>query len=213
LLELSRYAISVEVDTAYWSFFGVGSTFVIFQNVLRAQIRQFAHEVATKVALEVASEAVRETTTTTDTVAKIEETGEFYTSASEEHGMKPEKEKSNGLISVLKDGGGEFDDSLDEINLGLSEEFVIRVLQGRDVFDEKSHEVFSITSWAAEGGRRVLCYVQGSERRKRKKSVGCSSRRQDCALFGASVFPLFNPDPGSFAHKKIWDPRVKIFFR
>ncbi|GKB62400.1 hypothetical protein Tco_0918586 [Tanacetum coccineum] len=47
-------------------------------------------------------------------------------------------------VSVLKDGGDEFDDSLDEINLGLSEEFV----------------------------KRVLCYVQGSGRRKRKKSVG-----------------------------------------
>ncbi|GJT02334.1 hypothetical protein Tco_0823503 [Tanacetum coccineum] len=48
-----------------------------------------------EVALEVASEAVRETTTTADTVAKIEETGEFYTSESEEHGTKPKKGKSN----------------------------------------------------------------------------------------------------------------------
>ncbi|GKD49636.1 hypothetical protein Tco_1278612 [Tanacetum coccineum] len=44
--------------------------------------------------------------------------------------------ESNRVISVLKDGGGEFDDSLDEKNLGLSEEFVIRVLEGRDVSDE-----------------------------------------------------------------------------
>nr|GEW73085.1 hypothetical protein [Tanacetum cinerariifolium] len=36
--------------------------------------------------------------------------------------------ESNRVILVLKDGGGEFDDSLDEINLGLSEEFVIKVL-------------------------------------------------------------------------------------
>ncbi|GKD88314.1 hypothetical protein Tco_1363821 [Tanacetum coccineum] len=112
-----------------------------------------------------------------------------------------DEDESNRVISVLKDGGGEFDDSLDEINLGLNEEFVIRVLEGRDVSDEKSCEVFRITPWAAKGGIRVLCYVQGSERRKRKKSVGCSSGRQDCALFGASVFPLFNPGLGSFAHK------------
>ncbi|GKB69988.1 hypothetical protein Tco_0931400 [Tanacetum coccineum] len=40
MLELSRHALSVEVDTAYWSFLGVGTMFVIFQNVLRAQIRR-----------------------------------------------------------------------------------------------------------------------------------------------------------------------------
>ncbi|GJS84010.1 hypothetical protein Tco_0750551 [Tanacetum coccineum] len=47
-----------------------------------------------------------------------------------------DEDESNRVISVLKDGGGEFDDSLDEINLGLSEEFVIRVLDGRDVSSE-----------------------------------------------------------------------------
>ncbi|GJZ15737.1 hypothetical protein Tco_0551414 [Tanacetum coccineum] len=174
---------------------------------------EVALEVATEVALEVASEAVRETTTAADTVVKIEETGEFYTSESDEHGTKPEEGKSNGVISILKDGGGEFDDSLDEINLGLSEEFVIRVLEGRDVSGEKSREVFSVTPWAAEGERRVLYYVQGSGRRERKKSVGCSSGRRDCALFRASVFPFFNPGPGSFAHKRIWDHRIKIVFK
>ncbi|GKG25322.1 hypothetical protein Tco_0395950, partial [Tanacetum coccineum] len=56
---------------------------------------EVAHEVATEVALEVASEVVRETTTAAITVAKIEETGEFYTSESEEHGTKPEKGKCN----------------------------------------------------------------------------------------------------------------------
>nr|GEW71355.1 hypothetical protein [Tanacetum cinerariifolium] len=56
------------------------------------------------------------------------------------------------------------------------------VLKGRDVSDEKSREVFSVTPWAAEGGRRVLCYVHGNG-------------RQDCAIFRASVFPLFNPGP------------------
>ncbi|GJZ34776.1 hypothetical protein Tco_0580593 [Tanacetum coccineum] len=87
-----------------------------------------------------------------------------------------------------------------------------RVLNGRDVSDEKSRKVFSVTPWAAEGGRRVLCYVQGSGRRKRKKSVGCSNGRRDCTLFGASIFPFFNPGPDSFAHKRIWDPRIKIIF-
>ncbi|GKC39654.1 hypothetical protein Tco_1052038 [Tanacetum coccineum] len=52
-------------------------------------------EVAHEVAPEIPSEDLRETTTTADTVAKIEETGEFYTSESKEHGTKPKKEKSN----------------------------------------------------------------------------------------------------------------------
>nr|GEY12290.1 hypothetical protein [Tanacetum cinerariifolium] len=44
------------------------------------------------------------------------------------------------VILVLKEGGGELDDSLDEINLSLSEEFMIRVLEGRHVSGEKSRE-------------------------------------------------------------------------
>ncbi|GKC36812.1 hypothetical protein Tco_1049196 [Tanacetum coccineum] len=116
-----------------------------------------------------------------------------------------DEDESNRVISVLKGGGGEFDDNIYEINLGLREERVIRVLKGRDVSGEKSREVFSITPWAEKGRKRVLCYVQGSRRRKRKKSIGCSSGRWDCAPLGASVFPLFNPGPGSFSHKRIWD--------
>ncbi|GKA73921.1 hypothetical protein Tco_0780223 [Tanacetum coccineum] len=72
-----------------------------------------------------------------------------------------DEDESNKVILVLKDGGGEFDDSLDEINQVISEEFVIRVLEGRDV----SGEVFSVTPWTSKSGRRVLCYVQGSGRR------------------------------------------------
>nr|GEY23659.1 protein ALP1-like [Tanacetum cinerariifolium] len=47
-----------------------------------------------------------------------------------------DEDKSNKVISVLKDEGGEFVDSLDVINFGLSKEFVIKVLEGRDVFGE-----------------------------------------------------------------------------
>ncbi|GKA79109.1 hypothetical protein Tco_0785705 [Tanacetum coccineum] len=46
---------------------------------------------APEVAHEVAPHKLYETTTTTDTVAKIEETSEFYTSESEEHRTKPKK--------------------------------------------------------------------------------------------------------------------------
>nr|GEW57665.1 hypothetical protein [Tanacetum cinerariifolium] len=98
-----------------------------------------------------------------------------------------DEDEPNRVISVLKDGGDEFGDNIDEINLGLREEYVIRVLEDRDVSGEKSREVFSITPWATKGGKRVLCYVQGNRRRKKKKSIGCSSGRQHCALLGASV--------------------------
>nr|GEV05003.1 putative reverse transcriptase domain-containing protein [Tanacetum cinerariifolium] len=70
-----------------------------------------------------------------------------------------------------------------------------------------------LTGDDSKGERRVLCYVQGSRRRERKKSIGCSSGRRDYALLGALVFPLFNPGPGSFAHKRIQDPEIKIVFR
>nr|GEV53529.1 hypothetical protein [Tanacetum cinerariifolium] len=86
-------------------------------------------------------------------------------------------DESNRLISVLKDGGGVFDDNLDEINLCLSEEFVIRLLEGRDV------------------SARVC------GRQKRKKSVSCDNERRDCTFFGASVFTLFNLGPDCFAHR------------
>nr|GEY48096.1 pentatricopeptide repeat-containing protein At3g02650, mitochondrial [Tanacetum cinerariifolium] len=95
---------------------------------------------------------------------------------------------SNRVILVLKEGGGELDDSLDEINLGLSEEFVIRVLKGRHVSGEKSREVFSVTPWETEGRIRVLCYVQGNERRKKKKIEAAYQRR-------------------------LWDPKIKSVFQ
>nr|GFA50446.1 hypothetical protein [Tanacetum cinerariifolium] len=43
---------------------------------------------------------------------------EVFMSGGEALGV--DKDKSNRVISVLKDGGGEFDDCLDEINLDLS---------------------------------------------------------------------------------------------
>ncbi|GKC14118.1 hypothetical protein Tco_1010900 [Tanacetum coccineum] len=64
-----------------------------------------------------------------------------------------DKDESNRVISVIKDGGGEFDDSLDEINFGLSEEFVIRVLEGRDASGE-SLVVFLNSNWV-----QILCGI------------------------------------------------------
>ncbi|GKC23197.1 hypothetical protein Tco_1025347 [Tanacetum coccineum] len=145
------------------------------------------------------------------------------------------EDELNRVISALKDGGGEFDGCLDEINLNLREELAdngvshiptslvahessrarqlwerigigdahglrnngrnhkfvqLNVwewmsdsqwayspyhLEGKVIFEG----VGSVTAWVAEGGRMVLCYVQGSGRRKRKKGVGCGSRRQE----------------------------------
>ncbi|GJS29551.1 uncharacterized mitochondrial protein-like protein [Tanacetum coccineum] len=71
----------------------------------------------------------------------------------------------------------------------------------------------SYTPWAADVGRRkrLKFYVQGSERRKKKKGVNGGNGRLDCALFEASVF---TPGHGSFAHRRIRDPGIKkCFFR
>nr|GEV43451.1 hypothetical protein [Tanacetum cinerariifolium] len=48
-------------------------------------------------------------------------------------------------------------------------------LEGKMIFEG----VGSVTAWVAEGGRMVLCYVQGSGRWKRKKGVGCGSERHE----------------------------------
>nr|GEX59731.1 retrotransposon Gag protein [Tanacetum cinerariifolium] len=120
-----------------------------------------------------------------------------------------DKNESNRVISVLKD------DSLDEINMGLSEEFGIRVL-GRDVSGKslvvslklvchkKSHKVLSVTSWSAEGRQRLLCYVQGN-RRRRKKSVGVtksSFANKDVAMGKEAKI-----------QRRLWYPRIKSAFQ
>ena len=81
------------------------------------------------------------------------------------------EDELNRVRSTLKDGGGEFDSRLDEINLKLSEElsdsqsaYSSYHLEGKVIFEGEG----SVTAWVAEGRRMVLCYVQGSGRRKRK---------------------------------------------
>ncbi|GKF05728.1 hypothetical protein Tco_0036396, partial [Tanacetum coccineum] len=85
--------------------------------------------------------------------------------------LEVDEDESNKVISVLKDGGGKFDDSIDEINLGLSKEFVIKVLEGRDVSGISLvvclKWVYREKSRGAAKRRRVLCYVQGKARRKK----------------------------------------------
>ncbi|GKB61695.1 hypothetical protein Tco_0917881 [Tanacetum coccineum] len=61
--------------------------------------------------------------------------------------------------------------------------------------------VESVTAWVAEGGRMMLCYVQGSGRRKRKKGVGCGSGRQE----------NYGSERRDCGRIKIWDPGIKRF--
>ncbi|GKD24543.1 hypothetical protein Tco_1230757 [Tanacetum coccineum] len=46
-----------------------------------------------------------------------------------------------------------------------------------------------------------------------EKGVDRGSGRRDYALFGASLFAFLNPGPGSFAHRRIWDPGINISSR
>ena len=58
--------------------------------------------------------------------------------------------------------------------------------------------VGSVTAWVAEGGRMVLCYVQGSGRRKRKKVlVVVAEGRRTTGVEGRT---------------RIWDPGIKRNF-
>nr|GEX09267.1 hypothetical protein [Tanacetum cinerariifolium] len=72
-------------------------------------------------------------------------------------------------------------------------------LEGKVIFEEGR----SVTAWVVEGERMVLCYVQGSGRRKRKKGVGCGSGRQE--NYESRIW-----DCGRI---RIWDLGIKIYFR
>nr|GEW06820.1 hypothetical protein [Tanacetum cinerariifolium]GEW06822.1 hypothetical protein [Tanacetum cinerariifolium] len=107
------------------------------------------------------------------------------------------EDELNRVISALKDGGGKFDGRLDEINLNLSEKLANN--RGNVIFEG----VGSVMAWVVEGGRMVLCYVQGSGRRKRKKGVGSDSERQE----------NYESERRDCGRIRIWDPGIKIYFK
>ena len=117
--------------------------------------------------------------------------------------LKVDEDELNRVISTLKDGGGEFDSRLDEINLNLSEELADSQsayssyhLEGKVIFEG----VGSVTVWVAEGGRMVLCYVQGSGRRKRKKVlVAVAEGKRTTRVEDRTRI-------------RIWDPGIKRIF-
>ena len=103
-------------------------------------------------------------------------------------------------------GGREFDGRLGEINLNLSEEvadsqstYSLYHLEGKVIFEG----VVSVTTWVAEGGRMVLCYVQCSGRRKRKKVlVAVTEGRRTTRV-----------DDRTRIRIRIWDPGIKRIFQ
>nr|GFA39510.1 polypyrimidine tract-binding protein homolog 3 isoform X2 [Tanacetum cinerariifolium] len=48
------------------------------------------------------------------------------------------------------------------------------------------------------------------EQKSSEKEVDSGSKRRDYALFRASLSAFLNPGPGSFAHRRIWDPEINI---
>ncbi|GKE24420.1 ty3-gypsy retrotransposon protein, partial [Tanacetum coccineum] len=51
------------------------------------------------------------------------------------------------------------------------------------------------------------------EQKSLEREVDNGSKRRDYALLGASLFAFLNPGPGSFAHRRIWDPGIKRVFQ
>ncbi|GJR43967.1 hypothetical protein Tco_1312070 [Tanacetum coccineum] len=51
------------------------------------------------------------------------------------------------------------------------------------------------------------------EHKSSEKGVDSGSRKRDYALFGASLFAFLNLGPGSFAHRRIWDPGINRVFQ
>nr|GEW39869.1 hypothetical protein [Tanacetum cinerariifolium] len=72
-------------------------------------------------------------------------------------------------------------------------------LEGKVIFEGEK----SVTAWVAKGKRMVLCYVQGSGRRKRKKCVGFGNERQE----------NYENERRDCGRIRIWDPGIKIYSR
>nr|GEZ20063.1 polypyrimidine tract-binding protein homolog 3 [Tanacetum cinerariifolium] len=65
-------------------------------------------------------------------------------------------------------------------------------------------------------GFALIClvgYDTRSEVKSSEKEVDSGSERRDYALFRASLSAFLNPGPGSFAHRRIWDPEINISSR
>ncbi|GKD61314.1 hypothetical protein Tco_1298823, partial [Tanacetum coccineum] len=104
------------------------------------------------------SNKVEETNVTNPDMVVAEDMGQKHIHDFDESAMLLKTDKDDDPGEAATDEGGEFNDCLDEKNLDLSQEFVIRVLESSDVSDgilivflkwvyrEKNCEVFSVTS-------------------------------------------------------------------
>nr|GEV75973.1 RNA-directed DNA polymerase, eukaryota [Tanacetum cinerariifolium] len=72
-------------------------------------------------------------------------------------------------------------------------------LNGKVIFEGGK----SVIEWVAKGERMVLCYVQGSRRRKRKKGVGCGSGRHE----------NYRSERRDSGRSRISNPGIKLHFR
>ncbi|GKA28658.1 hypothetical protein Tco_0714903, partial [Tanacetum coccineum] len=80
------------------------------------------------------SNKVKETNLTSPDMVVAEDLGQKHIHDFDETAMLLMTDKDDNPGEAATDGGGEFNDHLDEINLDLSQQFVIRVLKSRDVF-------------------------------------------------------------------------------
>nr|GEX26731.1 hypothetical protein [Tanacetum cinerariifolium] len=145
---------------------------------------------------------VIEVSSTIDSVFDI---GESNVESIEVRSEFSEFSKNKESVKEVVVGGGEFDGRLDEIYLNLSKDLENNKVSPipTSLVAHKSPQVRQLWERIAEGERMVLCYVQGSGRRKRKKDVGCGRRRQE----------NYGSGRRDCSRIKIWDPRIKIYFR
>ncbi|GJW27660.1 putative reverse transcriptase domain-containing protein [Tanacetum coccineum] len=146
---------------------------------------------------------VEETNLTSPDMVVAEDLGQKHIQNFDETAMLLMTHKDDDPSEVNTDEGGEFDDRLDEITLDLSREFVIRVLESKDVsggslvgflkwvYREKNCEVFSVTSrWESCGsGRRKVVEktaedgrTSGNDRGITIWDLGIKSASQDNTL-------------------------------
>ncbi|GJR71812.1 hypothetical protein Tco_0084177 [Tanacetum coccineum] len=110
-----------------------------------------------------------------------------------------DKDELNIVILVVKDGDGEFDERLDDINLDLSQEFVISVLESRDVY-----------------GRSLVVFLKLVYREKNCEVFSVTCRWESCGSGRRKVVEKTAEDGRTFGSDRgiaIWDPGIKIYFK
>nr|GEZ87209.1 polypyrimidine tract-binding protein homolog 3 isoform X1 [Tanacetum cinerariifolium] len=79
-------------------------------------------------------------------------------------------------------------------------------------YDTRSEVVIGLPEEFREGDM-VDALSRVLEQKSSEKEVDSGSERRDYALFRASLSAFLNLGPGSFAHRRIWDPEINISSR